>query len=40
MPPILEILSERDVYDLEKIDLCDTENKKWDMSFSFNSVNR
>lgn len=37
MPPILEIQKEKLDYEIEKIDLSDTENKKWDMSFKFSS---
>ena len=34
MPPILEIQGARQHYEVEKIDLCDTENTKWDMTFT------
>jgi hypothetical protein len=33
MPPIIEIQSARQLYEVEKIDLCTTENAKWDMTF-------
>ncbi len=34
MPPVTEILSSRENYDVEKIDLSDTFNKRWDMTFN------
>ncbi|RDK89214.1 HNH endonuclease [Marinirhabdus gelatinilytica] len=40
MPPILEIQSVRQRYEVEKIDLCATENAKWDMTFNFQLKNK
>ena len=39
MPPILEIQSPRKRYEVEKIDLCNSENKKWDMTFNLQIKN-